>query len=277
MELIDQYRCHGGWVQRYTHKSTVTNSTMTFGLFLPPTAEQQTVPVLYWLSGLTCTDENFLQKSGAFKKAATLGLAIVCPDTSPRGDHVADADPFYLGQGAGYYVNATQAPWNTHYQMYDYITIELPELIRQSFPVNDQCSISGHSMGGHGALVVGLREHAQYQSISAFAPITNPSNCPWGKQAFSALLGENEAHWQAYDSCQLVQQASVKRPLLVDQGSKDQFLEEQLKPNALAEACRLSDYPLELRMREGYDHSYYFVSSFIDEHLEYHAKHLNLK
>ena len=277
LDLIGRNRMFGGWQQRYRHFSASTNCHMTFALFLPPQVEAgRRVPVLYWLSGLTCTDENFVQKAGAQRVAAELGLALVVPDTSPRGDGVADdAEGAYdLGLGAGFYVNATQAPWQRHYQMYDYVVHELPDLLESSFPVSDKRAISGHSMGGHGALAIGLKNQRRYQSISAFSPITNPMQCPWGEKAFSAYLGADQTAWAAYDSCVLMRQAEAENrlPILIDQGEDDEFLAEQLHPDRLRQAAAAVNYPLELRMQVGYDHSYFFVATFIDEHLRFHAQ-----
>jgi S-formylglutathione hydrolase len=248
---------------------------MRFALFLPIGATTtKPVPVLYWLSGLTCTDENFMQKAGAFKMAAELGIAIVAPDTSPRGDEVADDDSYDLGQGAGFYLNATQEPWSKHYQMYDYITQELPQLIEEHFPVSSKKSISGHSMGGHGAITIGLKNPHRYRSISAFSPICNPMNVPWGKKAFSAYLGDNLELWREYDSCELLKRAKSELPILVDQGDADNFLAEQLSPEQLIRAANEWDSDVTVHMQHGYDHSYYFISSFIDQHLKFHAKYL---
>ncbi len=275
MELLQQNKVAQGWHKQYSHESTSVDGQMRFAIFLPPQASTETpVPVLYWLSGLTCTDENFMQKAGAFRKAAELGIAIVAPDTSPRGDGVANADRYDLGLGAGFYVNATQAPWQQHYQMYDYIVKELPALIEANFPVSKHKSLSGHSMGGHGALVIGLRESANYHSISAFSPIANPVQCPWGQLAFSEYLGDNRECWHEYDASMLLSQYGSKRPILVDQGDADPFLTEQLQPETLEQAAQKHQVDFELRMQSGYDHSYYFISSFIEEHLEFHAKHL---
>ena len=275
IENLSSNKSYGGWHKQYSHVSSTLNCTMRFAIFLPPQASTGAkVPVLYWLSGLTCTDENFMQKAGAQRLAAELGIAIVAPDTSPRGDDVADDDGYDLGKGAGFYVNATQAPWNRHYQMYDYVVNELPELIESMFPVSDQRSISGHSMGGHGALVIALRKAERYQSVSAFSPITNPVNCPWGQKAFTAYLGSDTSTWREYDASLLMRDAQQQVPALVDQGEADNFLVEQLKPEVLVAAASVSDYPLELRSHEGYDHSYYFIASFIEDHLRFHAKHL---
>lgn len=277
IENVSWNKSFGGWHKQYTHHSAVLNCDMRFAIFLPPhIAQGKKVPVLYWLSGLTCTDENFMQKAGAQRLAAELGIAIVTPDTSPRGEGVAD-DPegaYDFGLGAGFYVNATQAPWNRHYQMYDYVVNELPTLIEEHFPVSDKRAISGHSMGGHGALMIALRNPSRYSSVSAFSPISNPINCPWGEKALSGYLGDDRTTWLQYDTTELLKNNQQPVPALVDQGSQDSFLEEQLKPESLAEAAQSVDYPLELRMQEGYDHSYYFIASFIDDHLRFHAQHL---
>ncbi|MGF1697766.1 S-formylglutathione hydrolase [Vibrio lamellibrachiae] len=277
IENISQAKVAGGWHKQFTHESTTLNCSMRFAIFLPPNATKSApVPVLYWLSGLTCTDENFMQKAGAFQKAAELGIAIVAPDTSPRGDDVADDDGYDLGKGAGFYLNATQQPWASHYHMYDYVTKELPELIENTFPVSSVKSISGHSMGGHGALTIGLKNPEQYRSISAFSPISHPTSCPWGQKAFNAYLGMNRDEWKQYDATELLSGAQSPLPILVDQGDADNFLAEQLKPELLIEAAKKHQSPLELRMQPGYDHSYFFISSFIGEHLSFHAKHLNV-
>lgn len=265
----------GGWHKQLTHQSNSTQCQMQLAIYLPPEAsEQNKVPVLYWLSGLTCTDENFMQKAGAQKLAAELGIAIVCPDTSPRGEDVADNDNYDLGQGAGFYVNATEQPWAKHYQMYDYLVEELPALIEQSFPVTNQRALAGHSMGGHGALVIGLRNPTRYTSLSAFSPIANPIDCPWGQKAFSSYLGDDTSKWRQYDASELMAACQQPLPARVDQGLADNFLVEQLKPEALERAAKISDYPLQLHRHEGYDHSYYFIASFIEQHLRFHAEHL---
>ncbi len=271
-ELIVSNKCFDGWLKRYKHVSTATGTEMIFAIYLPPQAQTQPVPVLYWLSGLTCTDENFMQKAGAQRIAAELGIAIVAPDTSPRGtDLPGEHDSYDFGSGAGFYVNATEAPWAAHYRMYDYVTDELPALIEQHFPVTDKRAISGHSMGGHGALICALKNPGRYTSVSAFAPISNPSNCPWGEKALSGYLGEDRETWKDWDSCALIATADEKLPLLVDQGEADDFLAEQLKPEALQAACEAADHPLELRLQPGYDHSYFFIASFIEDHLRHHA------
>ena len=277
LEAISSNKSFAGWHKRFSHSSKTLNCTMRFAIFLPPQVETGArVPVLYWLSGLTCTEENFMQKAGAQQLAAELGMAIVAPDTSPRGEGVADApDGAYdLGLGAGFYVNATQAPWATHYQMYDYIVTELPAIIAANFPVNDKAAISGHSMGGHGALMIALRNPDKFVSVSAFSPICHPCDCPWGEKALTAYLGEDRGNWQQYDTSLLMQQSSARLPTLVDQGDADEFLVTQLKPEALEAAAASSAYPLQLRRQPGYDHSYYFIASFIADHLRFHAQHL---
>ena len=276
IENLSCNKSFGGWHKQYSHHSESLNCTMRFAIYLPPDAtDDNKVPVLYWLSGLTCTDENFMQKAGAHRIAAELGIAIVAPDTSPRGEDVADDEGYDLGKGAGFYVNATQSPWIKHYQMYDYVVSELPALIESRFPVSDKRSISGHSMGGHGALMIALRNPERYQSVSAFSPISNPIKCPWGQKAFTAYLGKDITTWRNYDASILMQEAVKKVPALVDQGEGDNFLAEQLKPDMLEAAAKLNDYPLELRRHDGYDHSYYFISSFIEDHFRFHADHFN--
>ncbi|ODS24009.1 S-formylglutathione hydrolase [Candidatus Endobugula sertula] len=278
MNLLSQRRVFDGWLKRYMHHSDCLNCDMIFAIYLPPQAETQSVPVLYWLSGLTCTDENFMQKAGAQRVAAELGIAIVCPDTSPRGtDLPGEHDSYDFGSGAGFYLNATQAPWNQHYNMYDYVLDELPQLIKTHFLVTDRCSISGHSMGGHGALTIALKNPDRYGSVSAFSPICHPTQCPWGEKIFSIYLGNDKRNWEQYDASLLVSSsatATTKLPLLVDQGEADEFLIEQLQPSALKQACDEANYPLTLRLQPNYDHSYFFIASFIEEHLRYHAKAL---
>jgi|TARA_B110000902_G_scaffold180479_1_gene204416 S-formylglutathione hydrolase len=277
IENISVNKSFGGWHKQYSHDSKVLNCNMRFSIYLPPQASTgEKVPVLYWLSGLTCSDENFMQKAGVHRVAAELGIAIVAPDTSPRGDDVANDEGYDLGQGAGFYVNATQAPWSSHYKMYDYVSNELQGLIEETFPVSDKRSISGHSMGGHGALTIAMLDPARYSSMSAFSPICNPMNCPWGQKAFTAYLGKDKDTWRRHDASELMQQASQFVPALVDQGESDDFLLEQLKPEVLEAAAKASDYPLELRLHKGYDHSYYFIASFIEEHLRFHAGHLSI-
>ncbi|BBV92540.1 MAG: S-formylglutathione hydrolase [Enterobacter sp.] len=273
MELLEEHRCFEGRQQRWRHDSTSLNCAMTFSIFLPPT---ENPPVLFWLSGLTCNDENFTTKAGAQRIAAELGIALVMPDTSPRGDDVADDAGYDLGKGAGFYLNATEQPWARHYRMYDYLRDELPALVQSQFVVGERCAISGHSMGGHGALIMALKNPGKYVSVSAFAPIVNPTQVPWGQKAFSHYLGEDTEKWQAWDSCALMLASKAEEaiPTLIDQGDADQFLAGQLQPAVLAEAARQKDWPLTLRIQPGYDHSYYFIASFIEDHLRFHAEHL---
>ena len=274
LTVVQEQKCFGGRQIRYQHASTVLNCEMKFSVFLPPQAATQNVPALYWLSGLTCSDENFSTKAGAQRVAAELGIALIIPDTSPRGEGVPDDAAYDLGLGAGFYVNATQAPWAAHYQMYDYVLHELPALVEAELPLSDKRAISGHSMGGHGALVLALRNPQRFVSVSAFAPIANPINCPWGQKAFTAYLGEAQNAWVNYDACMLLAQYRGDLPLLVDQGDADNFLTEQLKPQALYISGMQAKANLLLRMQPGYDHSYYFIASFIEEHLRFHAQYL---
>jgi len=279
IESVSANKVFDGWHKQYTHHSVVLNCSMRFAIYLPPQAKEGvSVPVMYWLSGLSCTDENFMQKAGALRVAAQLGIAIVAPDTSPRGDGVADdpAQSYDLGLGASFYVNATQEPWNKHYQMYDYIVSELPTVIETHFPVTSQRVISGHSMGGHGAMVVALRNPERYTSVTAFSPICNPINCPWGIKAFNAYLGGDVDQWRRYDACELIAASDQTVPMLVEQGTDDNFLHEQLNPQALVAAAKNANYPLTYNRVDGYDHSYYFISSFIEQHLLFHARHLGV-
>jgi S-formylglutathione hydrolase len=278
MESIACNKIFGGEQRRYKHKSETLSCDMHFSIYLPPQVSERPVPVLYWLSGLTGTDENFVIKAGAQRVASQLGLAIVMGDTSPRGEDVPD-DPeqaYDFGLGAGFYLNATEAPWNKYYKMYDYVTEELPALINDNFPVNpSRQSIFGHSMGGHGALSIALKNPDKYKSVSAFAPIVSPINCPWGCKAFKSYLGEDVSTWQEYDSAALIAKATTHLPMLVDQGTADEFLNNQLKPELLLEAAEKAGYPLQFIEREGYDHSYFFIASFIEEHLRFHEKILS--
>ncbi|SFM57750.1 S-formylglutathione hydrolase [Marinobacter pelagius] len=280
MELLSTNVCFGGEHRRYRHTSASLECDMEFAVFLPPSAvgsSPRPAPVLYWLSGLTCTDQNFMQKAGAQKLAAKLGLAIVCPDTSPRGLNLPGEDDSYdFGTGAGFYINATQQPWAPHYRMYDYVVKELPQLVENELPVTDQRSVSGHSMGGHGALICALKNPGRYQSVSAFAPIANPTECPWGQKAFSGYLGDDRSSWEQWDATLLIPTARERLPLLVDQGTADEFLETQLNPEALADICEKFHHHINLRMHRGYDHSYFFIASFIDDHLNHHARALGL-
>ena len=267
-------RCFGGWHKRLRHRSAVLGCDMVFAVYLPPQAAAgRPVPVLYWLSGLTCTDENFMQKAGAQRMAAELGIAIVAPDTSPRGPDVpGDPDGAWdFGLGAGFYVNATQEPWARHYRMHDYVVEELPALVERAFPVTDRRAIAGHSMGGHGAIVCALRNPGRYRSVSAFAPIGNPAGVPWGEKAFGRFIGPDRAQWLDWDGCALLARSTERLPILVDQGDADGFLDQQLRPENLRKAAEAAGYPLTLRMQPGYDHSYFFIASFIDDHLRHHA------
>lgn len=274
MEQIGANKCFDGRQLRYSHPSSVLGCDMTFSIFLPPQVEQGKVPLVYWLSGLTCTDENFVAKAGAQRYAAELGLAIVAPDTSPRGEGVPD-DPdgaWDFGLGAGFYVNATREPWRKHYRMYDYIVDELPALINSQFPVDaSRVGISGHSMGGHGALTIALKNPGRFRSVTAFSPICSPLNCPWGEKALGNYLGPEREAWREYDTTALLAGAREQLPVLVDQGDADDFLAEQLKTPLLKQACADAGYPMTIRMQEGYDHSYFFIASFIGEHLAFHA------
>lgn len=276
MKQIQSVKEFGGWLNRYRHESTSCHCAMTFSVYLPPRAESGKVPAVYWLSGLSCTDDNFRTKAGAQRYAAELGLALIMPDTSPRGADVADERGNYeLGKGAGFYVNATQAPWSTHYRMYDYVTRELPALIEARLPVLPGVkSISGHSMGGHGALICALKETGAYRSVSAFSPICHPVKSPWGEGCFSAYLGDDREQWKAYDATELINAGHNPIPVLIDQGTDDEFLDEQLFPQDLQAAYEARGGSITLRMQEGYDHSYHFVATFIGEHLAYHARAL---
>ena len=276
MRQIESIKEFGGWLNRYEHQSVACQCAMVFSVYLPPLAATQKVPTIYWLSGLTCNDDNVRTKAGAQRYAAELGLALVMPDTSPRGEAVPDEpDRYDLGKGAGFYVNATQSPWSTHFHMYDYVTIELPALIEENLPVLPGVkSISGHSMGGHGALICAIREADAYRSVTAFSPICHPVNCDWGRECFSAYLGNDRAQWNAYDATELIKAGSKAVPVLIDQGGDDEFLQEQLFPQDLKAAYAIQGGELTLRMQAGYDHSYHFVASFIGEHLAWHARAL---
>ncbi|MBC1605496.1 S-formylglutathione hydrolase [Listeria rocourtiae] len=276
LELLEEHRSFDGTQLKYRHYSEVLSCDMTFSLFLPNREKFETPPLIWWLSGLTCTDDNFTHKAGAQKKAAELGLAMLMPDTSPRGDSVADDADWDLGQGAGFYVNATQEPWAHNFRMYDYIVTELTGIAREEFGLTGPESVMGHSMGGHGALIIGLRNPERFRSISAFAPIVNPMEVPWGVKAFDAYLGVDREAWSEWDATKLLAKhdSSTQTPILIDQGTGDSFYKEQLQPEKLAEIATSKSYPLTLRLRDGYDHSYYFIASFIDEHLDFHQKYL---
>ena len=275
MRIVEQHACFGGSQQVWSHASSSLGCEMRFGVFLPRAAlEGRACPTLYWLSGLTSTEQNFITKAGAQQHADRLGLIVVAPDTSPRGDEVADDPSYDLGKGAGFYVDATEAPWASHYRMQSYVASELPALVEASFPADGRRGISGHSMGGHGALVTALRNPGRYHSVSAFAPIVAPTRVPWGQKAFRAYLGDDVERWTSWDACELVAGAAERLPLLVDQGGADEFLETQLRPELLQQACAAAGHPLELRVQAGYDHSYYFIATFIGDHIEHHARHL---
>jgi len=275
MKTTSAQVCFGGVLSYNRHFSSVLDCEMRFSVFVPPSSHTGPRPLLWFLSGLTCTEDNFTVKAGAYRLAAELGLVVVAPDTSPRGEGVADDEAYDLGQGAGFYVNARRQPWAPHFQMYSYITSELPGVVANNFPVDMGAQgITGHSMGGHGALTIGLKNPDTYRSVSAFSPIVNPVNCPWGHKAFTAYLGEDRELWKAHDACELVKAAgdrSAYPEILIDQGDKDGFLEEQLLPQNFADACADAKQKLRLRMQPGYDHSYFFISSFIEDHLRHHA------
>tara|TARA_A100001037_G_C15135651_1_gene630998 strand:- start:636 stop:1475 length:840 start_codon:yes stop_codon:yes gene_type:complete len=275
IETLSENKAFGGTQGVYRHASRATGTDMTFSVFVPPQAERGPCPVLWYLSGLTCTHANVTEKGEYRAACAEHGIIFVAPDTSPRGDGVADDDSYDMGQGAGFYVDATQEPWTPHFMMRSYIGEELPALIAGQFPVDmARQGITGHSMGGHGALTIGLRNPGTYRSISAFAPIASPLNCPWGEKALSGYLGDDRAAWREYDACALIEDGARAPGLLVDQGTADQFLEEQLKPELLEAACSKADIPLTLNLRAGYDHSYYFISSFMADHVAWHAERL---
>lgn len=283
LEEIGSNLSFGGQQLRYRHHSNILNCDMTFSIYLPPQAKQAPVPVLYWLSGLTCSDENFVTKAGAQQHAAEYGIAIVCPDTSPRGEGVPDDEEsaYDFGLGAGFYINATEQPWATHYQMYDYVVEELPALINAEFPVDgSKVAISGHSMGGHGALTVALKNPERYCSVSAFSPICSPINCPWGQKALSNYIGdESQGHWNSQDTVELVKtaddQLKQSMPVLVDQGDADNFLAEQLNTQLLIDTAEQVGFPMQIRFQSGYDHSYFFIASLIGEHIRFHSNYLH--
>jgi S-formylglutathione hydrolase len=277
VKTISESRSFGGVQGTFAHDSAETRCSMRFGVFLPPQSATGRVPVLYWLSGLTCTEENFIVKAGAQRVAAELGLAIVVPDTSPRGLNIpGEAESYDFGLGAGFYVDATEAPWSQGYRMYSYVAKELPKAIGANFPIDSsRAGIFGHSMGGHGALTIALKNPDSYRSVSAFAPICSPMRCPWGEKALAGYLGSDRSRWREYDSTALVEEHGWGGPpLLVDQGTKDQFLDTQLKPDLLRETCVRRNVRLDLRMQDGYDHSYFFIASFIEDHLRFHARNL---
>ena len=277
IKTITRNLCFGGVQGVYSHASKETSCAMRFGVFLPSAAQSRRVPVLYWLSGLTCTEENFVVKAGAQRIAEELGIAIVVPDTSPRGLGIpGESESYDFGLGAGFYVDASQPPWSRGYRMYSYVAKELPRVIADHFSVDiERAGIIGHSMGGHGALTIAIKNPSAYRSVSAFAPIASPIRCPWGEKALTGFLGADTSQWREYDTTALIEDRGWSGPpLVVDQGTADPFLETQLKPELLREACERFSVPLDLRMREGYDHSYFFIATFIEDHLRFHARHL---
>lgn len=278
LNLKSEYRCFDGTVAYYSHSSSTCDCEMNFAVYLPPQAETQSVPILYYLSGLTCTEENFIIKAGAQQYAAQYGIMLVVPDTSPRNTGIpGENETWDLGSGASFYVDATKNPWQKHYQMYSYITQELPELITTNFPVQaNKQSIFGHSMGGHGALICALKNPQQYLSVSAFAPIAAPTKCPWGDKLFPAYLGSDRQNWTEYDASELVKNTQLNSTILIDQGTKDQFYQQQqLLPENFKLACDQVGQNLNLRWQQGYDHSYFMINSFIKDHIEHHAAYLN--
>jgi S-formylglutathione hydrolase len=276
LETVSTNRSHGGTQGVYTHQSAATGTPMTFSVFVPDHAEGAKLPVLFYLSGLTCTHANVTEKGEYRAACARAGIIFVCPDTSPRGDDVPDDAGYDFGKGAGFYVNATQAPWSTHFHMRRYVEEELPQVIAANFPVDmDRQGITGHSMGGHGALTIALRNPARFRSVSAFAPIVSPLNCPWGEKALTGYIGADKAAWREYDACALIDDGARLPDLLVDQGGSDAFLADQLKTHLLQEAVDRAGMPATIRMQPGYDHSYYFISTFMAEHIAWHAGKLS--
>ena len=273
LETLSEQRCFGGVQGVYRHRSSATGTPMRFAAFVPP--GKGPFPVLWFLAGLTCTEENFITKAGAQRHAAEHGVILIAPDTSPRGDDVPDDPAYDLGKGAGFYVDATEAPWSANFRMRSYIEDELPALVAAALPADmARQGIMGHSMGGHGALTIALRNPGRFRSVSAFAPIVSPLHCPWGEKALAGYLGADRAAWRAYDACALIEHGARVPELLVDQGDADQFLKEQLKPALLVDACRAAGIGLTLRMQPGYDHSYYFIATFVGDHIAWHAARL---
>jgi len=275
MEVVSKWKSHGGTQGVYRHASNVCACDMTFAVFEPPQAAEGPCPVLWYLSGLTCTHANVMEKGEYRQLAAELGLIVICPDTSPRGEQIADNDSWQLGTGAGFYVDATEEPWNLHYRMYSYVTEELPALVEKNIPVDTRRQgIFGHSMGGHGALTIALKHPERYASCSALAPIVEPSTAEWAQRAFESYLGSDASKWRHYDACALVEDGARFAEFLVDQGSADEFLDSGLRPWLFEDACKEAEIPLTLRMQDGYDHSYYFISTFMADHLKWHAERL---
>jgi len=274
-QQVKRWKCFGGEQLVLAHQSASTGTRMEFSIYLPPQAAKRPWPVLFYLSGLTCNWENATTKAGFQRAAAEHGIVIVAPDTSPRGDDVPDDTGYDLGKGAGFYLNALQEPWSKHFRMYDYVVDELPQLIAAAYPVDaKRFGITGHSMGGHGALTIALKNPDRYKSVSAFSPIVAPAQVPWGHKAFGAYLGTDHHSWAEYDACALMASRGWARDILIDQGDADEFLTTQLKPELFAEACRKRNVALTLRMQQGYDHSYYFISTFMAEHVRWHAERL---
>ncbi len=278
MEIFSSNRSFGGWTKMFSHFSNSCNGIMRCSIYIPPQADTRLVPVLYWLSGLTCTHENFITKAGAQQFASELGLIIVVPDTSPRGAGIQGEDEDYdLGTGAGFYINATQEKWSAYYRMEDYIIHELPKVIEKNFPAKkDSKGIFGHSMGGHGALTLALKYPKYFRSVSAFAPICAASQCAWGKKAFTAYFGDNKDDWLKHDANELMKTSSLNIPMLIDQGSDDEFLEKELNFKKFEVTCSNKKYPSTFRIQKGYDHSYFFIASFIEDHIRFHAKELSI-
>jgi len=275
MQIISTSKAFGGVQGVYSHHSAETGTDMTFAVFVPDHPDGAKLPVLWYLSGLTCTHANVMDKGEYRRLAAELGIIVICPDTSPRGENVPDDDAYDMGQGAGFYVDATEKPWSANFRMRSYVEQELPALIARQFPADmERQGIFGHSMGGHGALTIALRNPSQFRSISAFAPIVSPLNCPWGHKALGGYLGSDQAKWRDYDACALIDDGARVDDILIDQGTADQFLEEQLQPQLLVEACERAAIPLTLNMHEGYDHSYFTISTFMDDHMHWHAERL---
>ena len=278
MHILSEHKCFDGLQLRVRHPSAANHCEMTYSLYLPPQAlAGGRVPLLYWLSGLTCTDENFTQKAGAQRYAAQYGLALVMPDTSPRGEDVPDDPAYDLGQGAGFYLNATQTPWAQHYHMYDYITAELPAHLAAHYPLDDRAGIAGHSMGGHGALQIALKNPARYAAVSAFAPIVNPGDTPWGQKAFTAYLGDDKHAWRDWDSTALLATARAQHlPIRIDAGDADEFCPREIRCETFVDAARQAGYRVDYHLHPGYDHSYYTIASYIGAHIAFHAEALGL-
>jgi len=279
LKELSSNRCFGGYQKVFVHDSKECKLPMKFSIYLPDSDSKEPLPVLFWLSGLTCTHENFIFKSGFQRYADRHKSIVVCPDTSPRGAEIpGEEDSWDFGSGAGFYVDATLPPYDTHYRMYSYISSELRELIHETFPTDpDRTGIFGHSMGGHGAMVIGLRNPQHFHSISAFAPISQPTECPWGLKAFGGYLGENRSMWRDYDASILIEEGVGRIPILVDQGLNDEFLESQLRTSRLEDISKARDFPLNLRLHEGYDHSYYFIATFLEDHFQWHIEQWTAK